>query len=168
MTNCRVMDEEKAAALDAAIDYEDAWLGQPATGNRLPTTELKGQTMLDKDVLLELDEAFAALRQAEDKVVSICARIAAGSPPAAGLAEARKTRAVRAVTVRRGPHVPRDPGQKNEPMKKVRCIRCSVVVGSRIVAGKRYPAAHYVPGTQAVCPGRAEVAELVARGAGGQ
>ncbi len=174
----RRRDEERAAALDAAIEYEDAWplggLADPGKGCAMDNNE-QANVVDSVDDMDQLIDAVGQLRAAQVLVRERCARIAGvGSAAAAprvpphgepGLAEAKAAHAVKG-TGRGVARVrsPKEPGQIDEPWKKVKCSRCGAITGSRVVKGLRYPAGHYAEGTQAVCPGRGEVAPLVGRG----
>lgn len=134
--------------------------------------------MLDREKLAELEAACGELTAAEEKVVRICAEIA-GVTPAALLDEMtaahprRLTGRGRPKAAGRPkgtgtPHIKPEPGQVNQPWRKVKCPVCSAKVGSRVVKDVRYPAAHYTPGTQGACPGREKPVAEIAAAAGGE
>ncbi len=162
-------DEEKAAALDAALDYEDALEENPKSEIRNPQS--RNYPMLNEQLFVELGQAVRRHDEVECEIREICRRIAADGEasatenPQSAIRNPKsgRRRAAPANTKLRRPRAPREPGQKDEPWKKVTCSKCGSVTGSRVVAGKRYPTAHYVPDTQQVCPGRSLPAELVAK-----
>jgi hypothetical protein len=173
-------DEEKAAALEAALDFEDALAdaGPPETDN---DTDEKENEIMDESKSVDADEygrlteadlaelitALHELEAAQLKVRQLCRRCA-GDPPGAAVPRACQPaagRTPRTPPAWPGPariaRIPRDPGQKDEPWKKVCCSRCGAVTGSRLLNGKRYPTGHY-DGAK-ICPGRGEPAELAIR-----
>jgi hypothetical protein len=160
---------EIAAALDRAIEYEDAL---PETvgpdRSRMIMDERRVEALVGDTDLQELLAACRAYEAARDRVRAACARVAGAGPAAAagdgpgldqvhsGRRAAAKRRACKARIAR----VPADPGQIDKPWQKCKCSRCGSITGSRIVDDQRYPTGHYMPGTQTVCPGRGQVAEL--------
>jgi hypothetical protein len=177
MTEEQQRDEETAAALEAALDYEDALAdgGPPETDN---DTDEKENWIMDERKSVDADDEYGRLREPDLaeliaalheleadqlKVRQLCRRCA-GEAPEAPVARASKpagrTDAAPAGHVRAA-RIPPDPGQKNEPWKKVRCGRCGAVTGARLLAGKHYPTGHY--DGDRICPGRGEPAELVIR-----
>lgn len=147
-------DEEKAAALDRAIEFEDAW--------RPPAKEC---IMIDRTLLTELDAAAGEIRAAEDRFIAICRKIAGkdeggrqeptvaaigvvgGNPGTAPTGKAATGRGHR-------PPDPEDIGpSKKEYWFKVHCAVCKESKGSRIYEGVRYPVLHKNPDTGENCKG---------------
>jgi hypothetical protein len=117
--------------------------------------------MLDKGLLLQLDEAFAQQRAAEDRIVAICVQIAGGPAPA-GPAEGpslREAQGGRVVTLGQRRRSPKATGQVSKSWQKAACSRCGAVTGSRIIDQKRYPMMHNDQ-TGALCPGWEQAAQL--------
>ncbi len=139
------------------------------------------ETSTSTDALTELLAAMDERRRAEARIREICGRIAgdgegkaAGRTPTVtklGPGTARTRRAQKATQAAaakpgRTPKVPREPGQIDQPWKKVTCAECGAQTGSRLVNDVRYPTGHYKPGTQIVCPGRSKPALQKEQGTG--
>jgi len=149
-------DAEKAAAMDRAIEYEDA-LVAGAGGLATEATEgteiltlthsRKERIMLDEGLLEQLGAACEECAAAEAKVRDICRRIAVSdlaAAPAEPVKARRSGRRPKAPAVEAGDRKVRSdslPGRKQYG-KKVVCAACGATVGSRIVGDNRLPLNH--------------------------
>ena len=150
----RATDEEKAAALDAAIEYEDEDLRQELV-------------MIEKDFLKELVEATQAYEVAEARVKDVCRAIASQgaikkemdkSPaPRGGRRKVNRVNKVNDVPPA-GDGVIKTKGQPKLPgtpeyWKRVQCPVCHQQRGSRLYDGQRYPVLHRDESTGETCKG---------------
>lgn len=190
-----LQEEEKTAALDEAIDWEDACppRDEPAPPNRLPTIDdrllRKGLPMIRTDLLIELDGAVSALRKAEEAATALrkaeedfraaCRRIADQPAtdtlvPAVGLAApAAEVKAMPRGRGRAGGN--RKPGStpgkvRFMPQVKIKCAKCGTIVeGAKEKDGAKYPYRHRNKLTGTVCQGQDLVGSVVeAHGDSGQ
>jgi hypothetical protein len=162
-------DEQKAAALDRAIEFEDS----------PPDRDKERRIMIDQglmDDLQKLNEAAGRMGAAQDEIIGICARIAGrgravvisglpGPSPAldtplpAGQnppVHKRKytVKGTRARPIRGG--VPGDPvaGAEKRPWIPVICSECKIRMGSRRSSeGVNYPIVHKQPQGDEPCDG---------------
>lgn len=115
--------------------------------------------MIDKDVLLELDEAAGELKAAEDKFRGICRKIAeAGEAPVPAPAAKPHKSGVRARPAGTDSAVK----TRYLPDKQIKCRKCGLVVsGVRKIDGKSYPYVHPNKETGTTCQGKDIPGELV-------
>jgi len=156
-------DDEKAAALDAAIEYEDAL---PATHNQTSNIQ-KSQRDTEMDFIdgkdmQELNEAAAGVKAAQDRFRAACRRIGGQEPMATEGTETQDkpagSKARRHTGTGRGHRPPVEgdlpAGQvQKKPWKKIACSVCSEIFGQRIYQGQAYPILHKDPGTGQPCKG---------------
>ena len=150
--------EEKAAALDAAIEFEDEMATHLGTKGLTMADEGTGMGMAPVDELLEIG---ARMKRDKLRLLDLCRQIggsdvepaADAQPPRRG--GPRKGKAVSKVPPKRGGGLGREslPG-KPEYWKKVTCTVCGQTKGTRIEeGGKRYPVLHKNPETDEPCQG---------------
>lgn len=149
----RQREEDKAAALDRAIEYEDA----------LPDSD-KDCHMIDRQLLQELDEAAGDMAAVEERIRGICAKIAAsGGPgqetlvPAIGVTSGNSKPSHGPGRGRPGwrAAVKDDPAVKAtaRPWKKIVCPVCRETMGSRRFQDVDYPILHKNDQTGEACKG---------------
>jgi hypothetical protein len=159
------IDEEKAAALEAAIEYEDRLEGgtaevaesakEPeragtASSAVIPLPQMKGTSMeaeTEESLLKGLIEVVGRIEKDKIRLRELCRAVGAGAPAEPGLQEARAVRNAAARAPRK-----KLPGAP-EYWKKVKCPVCSEIKGSRVYESVRYPVLHKNAETGETCKG---------------
>lgn len=146
---------EKQRALDRAIDYKDRSIG---------ATKRKGSKMNDRkdvevDIEQELIDATSELVAARAKLRDICRRYAEGkggsvtpAKPDAGTGHTPKARTGGLRATLDG---------KKQFAKKIKCVDCGTVTGSRLIGEESFPLNHKDPRTGTRCKGIFKKGELV-------
>jgi hypothetical protein len=166
-------DDEKAAALEAAIEFEDRIVAtanerQPAKGWIMDETTSQGVASSPLDEMVEL---AARMKADHARLVELCKEIylanrtEAASPQAGELAGRPAAVAGRGRRARRTAPA----GEKKywEPKVKVVCLECGGTFGSVRVGTKHYPYNHTDPTTKEPCKGVERPAPLQGAGDGG-
>jgi len=148
---------EKQRALDRAIDYEDRLARVP---------QRKGSHMderkdVKEDIEQELIDATSELVSSRARLRDICRRYAGVTIPFAKVAVTKpgeeQTRQVKGRTRGLKQSLP----GKKQFYKKVKCIECGTVTGSRLLEGRSLPLNHNDPRSGQRCTGIDKPGELV-------
>lgn len=177
----RASDEEKAAALDAAIAWEDRGEDRIDTRDPKDLRDLRDvpertRTMgpnTDETAMAPVDELVvlgARMKADKARLVELC-RMIAGAPAEpvpmrSGVGTPTRSGASTRRIAARAPRKKREPaagGEKKyrraaapgspEYWKKVTCLECGAETGSRVYEGERYPVLHKDATTGETCKG---------------
>lgn len=160
-----VREKEKAAAMDAAIDYEDAWQG-PRDEGQEGTQGTKGTQMIQgqgqgqsRDVIAELVDATTEFMRARRKMMGLVLEVAqvqgdlGAAEPQAGNQQPQTNNDGRAKPGRRRSELPAGK-TRYLPQEMIQCRKCgAAVTGVKERDGNRYPYRHKNRITGSICQG---------------
>jgi hypothetical protein len=159
-------EREKAAALDAAIEYEDKL---PTAGRRRRAagqdqkdehkTERTAKMITSQDQIRRLNAAAEKLATADEEFRAVCREIAESgdsseAEPASRAATVTTLKMPRARRGKRGSAAPADDKIRYHPKMQVTCAVCRTGgLRAKSQGGKYYPYTHVNPQTGSPCPG---------------